>query len=183
MMDMKGAAQTPLRRQEGFTLIEMLATLALTGILLGLSVPALRHFWLTRALEGGADQVVSQLRQLQEDAISQSHPRVFGARFRPNSSEWELIQYDPTGGGSGTPSCTVEGTRTFNTGVQVSSVDFGTAPTDVVTTCALQAGEEVALFYARGTATAGSLTLVQPALAGRTRTVTVTPLTGRVTKS
>ncbi len=77
-----------MRREYGFTLIEVLATLVLMGILLGLSVPALRHFWLARALEGGADQVVSQLRQLQEEAISQSHPQVFGARFRPDSSQW-----------------------------------------------------------------------------------------------
>lgn len=180
-MDLKGVS-LPLRRQDGFTINELLVTLAIVTLVFGLSATALRQFWLTRSLQGAADEVVTQLRQLQEEAISQSHPQVFGAVFRAGSSNWELIEYDPTGGGSGTASCTEEGTRTFE-GPQVSAVDFGTAPSDVATTCSIAGGEEVVLFYARGTATAGSLTLVHPSISGRSRTVTVTPLTGRVTQS
>jgi type II secretion system protein H len=165
-----------MRREQGFTLIEALVVMLLASIVMTLAVQALRHYWLVQSLEQGEGEVISQLRQLQERAVSESHPLVYGARFKLNSSDWSIVRYNP----SATPTaCTLENTLTFATGVKVSAANFDAAPT--ITGCpgAGDSQYKFVFFFARGTATGGQLTLTQPAI-GRTRTITVTPLTGRV---
>lgn len=174
-----------IRRQEGFTLIEILVALGLMAVLLTLSAGAARHFWLVRSLDAGAGATVTQLRGMQAQAAAESHPLVFGARFRAGSSEWGLVRFDPKSPTSSTDDeCRQIGSRIFDAGVVVATVDFS----DVVgltDTCRSQipgaTTDEFALFYPRGTATPGSVALRQPVL-GRTQTVTVTAVTGRVTR-
>ena len=72
----------------------------------------------------------------------------------------------------------------LRTGVEVSAMDFTAAP-GVTSVCASQipgagASDEFALFFARGTATQGSITFTHPSLSGRSVGLTVTPITGRV---
>lgn len=162
----------------------MLFTVALAAILMTLSVSGLREFWLVRSLEGGADGVVTQLRQLQTRVGSESNPIVLGAHFDAGTSNWALVRYDPRPTAAANP-CTVTGTRRFDAGVLVSSVAFAVDPTAsnaCVSKVAGATAEEFVFFYARGSATAGSVTLRHPAL-DRQRTATVSPITGRVTKS
>lgn len=171
-------------KQDGFTLIELLVAMSLAAIMMTLSVFGLREFWFVRSLEGGTDGVVTQLRQLQSRVSSESNPIIFGAHFDVGTPNWTLVRYDPR------PAlladrCSVSGSRSFDAGVVVTSATF-TADTPVSDACtpkvAGASAAEFVFFYARGSATAGSMTLRHPAL-DRQRTVAVSPITGRVTKS
>ncbi|HEX2049137.1 MAG TPA: hypothetical protein VHJ34_00725 [Actinomycetota bacterium] len=177
--------------ERGFTLVDLLVTMAITAALLSLGASAVRHFWLVRTLEGAADDVRSGMRALHEQATSESHPLVYGARFRVGSNEWYLFQYNPNAATASGWSCTDrtprEGTFQFDGGVRLTAASFtlDAAGATIRTRCAsalpgAAASDHYALFYARGDATPGSVTVTQPALAGRTRTVEVLGLTGRV---
>lgn len=175
-----------MRNEKGYTLIEVLVVLALGAILLTLSAGALRNFWFVQSLEGATSEVTTQLRRIQVRTTSESNPLVYGARFRFGSSEWGVVRYDPNGG-----TCTEVETKSLDTGVfsagarisgNTSLTTFST--TNETTTCrtALSApDDQFAFFYARGSATAGQVTVEQPQL-GRIRTVTVAAITGRVTR-
>lgn len=170
-----------MRKEQGFTLIEMMVSLSLVGILVTFSASAGRSYWFNNSLKGAEDQVVSQLRQLQARVFSESHPKVFGARFREGSSEWTLVEYDPEAL-AGTDSCTESSPRVLE-GVTVGSASFAAA-SGITEACATDLGATAAdhfvFFFARGTATAGEVTLVHPQLEGKSLSVTVTPITGRV---
>lgn len=168
-----------VKREQGFTLIEVLVVIGLMAIVFTLSAQALRTYWLNQSLHGSATTVQTQLRQLQAQVESESHPIVYGAWFNPNNSgSWGLLKFDPTAGASGT--CSTTGTRTFDTGVQVSAASF---PSDGGTTlCRTASGvatAQIVFFYARGDSNGGSLTLRQPAL-NKTQVLTVNSVTGRV---
>jgi prepilin-type N-terminal cleavage/methylation domain-containing protein len=166
----------------GFTLVELLVVIAITGILLTLGAAALRTYWLTQALEGSAEQLVSQLRQLQQRTDAESHPVVYGARFRQGTPDWVTVRYDPKSPTTATDDeCTVVGTRQFSDGVNISAASFDPPPGLVLAKCP-NPSEAFVFFYARGTATEGSVTLAHP-ITGRSRTISVLPLTGRVRES
>ena len=175
---------------DGFSLIELLVGIGLVAILVTISAGALRTYWLTQGLVGSRDEIVSQLRASQEQVVSESHPLVFGARFKTGSSTWGLVEYNP-----GTNTC-VELSRTLSTGVVPQSASFTSSPeTDFCRSNLVFAGGSTPVpdrddpatayvwFYARGTATAGSMTFTQPSLPGKSVSLTVTPLTGRVEAS
>ena len=187
--------QKPHRRycrasdEGGFTLIEMLVAMSILALLFTLAAGALRNYWLTQALYGGRDEVISQLRAMQEQVVSENHPLVFGARFELGSGNWGLVEYDPRTG-----ACT-ERPRTFSSSVTPTSATF--LSTTETAACknvlVYEAGAPLAgtpvpnrsassyvWFYARGTATEGTATFTQPLLGDKSLTIRVTPLTGRV---
>lgn len=169
-----------MKSESGFTLVEAMVVMALAAILMTLGAGALRTFWLTQALEGAHDGAMTQLRAQQERVVSESHPLVFGARFRVGSSDWDLVEYDPS-----TNVCSRTRAMKFENGVQVSAASFletGTmAP--ILAECrgdlGVPSSDKFVMFFARGTASSGSLTLTQPSL-GRSRSLSVKPITGRV---
>lgn len=169
-----------MRREDGFTLSELLVACLIMSILLGLGAYSLRRYWQTRALHGGLDEVATELRAEQQKASSESHPWVWGAWFQPGTSRWGVVR-----GNASTGACTVTSRRTLSTGVTVSSASFADVTTPALSaTCAAAAesGSEVVLFFARGTATEGSVGLSHPEVGGGSaRTITVSPITGRVT--
>ena len=178
--------------QRGFTLIEVFAVLGLLAILMTLGAPSLRNYWLTQSLESGVDEAVSQLRRLQARVTSESHPLVYGARFRKGSSSYSLIVYDPRAV-SPSPACRQDGgPRQFNTGVFNAAVRVSTVATAVpdspeATACraalsGVTSDDVFVFFYARGTATAGTIRLEQPALQ-RSRDISIIGLTGRVERT
>jgi prepilin-type N-terminal cleavage/methylation domain-containing protein len=165
-------------RSAGFTLVELLVVITITGILLTLGASALRTYWLTQALEGSAEEMVSQLRQLQQRTDSESHPLVYGVRFEVGSSAWTIIRYDPS---AALNKCNTDGTRTFSDGVYVSAADFDAPPNVNVSNCP-SSSQEFVFFYARGTSTGGSLTLRHD-ITSDTESISVLPLTGRVRRT
>lgn len=185
-------ARTP--SEYGFTLIELLVTMGLVSVVLTLSAFAFRQFWYVQALEGARDEVVSQLRQRQEQAVSESHPLVFAARFNEGTSEWALVEYSPDDPATvaNEQSCIEVETLRFSSGVRLADVAVASSPE--ATWCAgnlLYAGalgggavpgretSEYVMFYPRGTATSATITLNRPTV-NHTRTVEVLPITGRV---
>jgi prepilin-type N-terminal cleavage/methylation domain-containing protein len=174
-----------MHREDGFTLIELLTVMALTAVLLTLGAFAVRHYMFVQALSTSTDSVTTQMRQAQQQAESESHPLVYGVWFVNvgDSTRWGTLQYDPE---KSFP-CTEIGKRRFETGVKVESVSFNVDPvrTSACRTALGSAGvaesasAQIAFFYARGTATPGTLTLEQTNL-DRTEALKVTGITGRV---
>lgn len=173
----------------GFSLIELLAGMALLSILMTIGVFSLRQFWFVRSLEGGKQEMVTQLRQLQQRVGAASAPLVYGARFTVGSGEWDLVEYDTANPGD---PCELirEGTFDkevqFDAGVVVTQADFanyGNTPApnsnNITGDCLGGATGDIAWFFARGTATRGFVTIRQPVL-DRTETICVSGLTGRV---
>lgn len=169
-----------MHREDGFTLVEMLAAMALSAILLTLGASALRTYWHNRSLHGAQEQAVTQLRQLQTRVMSESHPLVYGARFTPGTSSWSTVEYQPAAGGD--PERCTQTPRTFESNVRVASASFSNA-TGVTSFCAAELGvpaSQLVFFFARGTATEGSVALENASLPGRSLGFTVKPMTGRV---
>jgi prepilin-type N-terminal cleavage/methylation domain-containing protein len=168
-------------REEGFSLVELLATMVLLGILLTLSVFPLKTYWMRRALDGSTKQVTAQLRQVQQRAVAESHPLVYGAGFSQGASSYTLLRYDPQ---ATSTKCTKMNTVDLEDGVKVAAgTAFATSLYINPSECPSSAGEQLVFFFARGTATAGTLNLTHEGLAGKsgdTTTIKVTNLTGRV---
>jgi prepilin-type N-terminal cleavage/methylation domain-containing protein len=187
------------RDQSGFTLIEVITASLMILILAGLSYPPIRNYWWRNALEGAADQMVTEMRGLQSRVTAESHPLVYGIRFTSadgmmSDGRWGLVKYDPTGGAGGTPSCNQYATGTFEPGlfgaqVSITSPSFtGGTPSDEQAFCrdAITGADtdEFLFFYARGTATAGTVKIREVHLgAAKDITLTVSSLTGRVDRS
>lgn len=168
-----------MRREDGFTVIELLATCLIIAVVMTLGAYAIRHFSQLRALEGAAHEVVTELRGLQQDAGAQSHPWVTGAYFKNGTNRWGIVRANIKTG-----ACQVSARRTFDDGVNVSGVSFADITTLGLTsncTTAAESGAEVVFFFARGSATAGTVSLAHPKIGSGPRTMTVSPITGQVT--
>lgn len=171
-----------MRRDDGFTLIELLVACLVMSLVLGLGAYSIRRYWQTRALHGSVDQVVSELRAEQQNASTATHPWVYGAWFRAGTPRWGVVRANSVTGG-----CEVLSRRTFSTGVTVATVSFDDVATQNLTSncaTAAEAGSEVVFFFARGTATGGTVALSHPQVAGGVaKTVTVSPVTGKVERA
>jgi prepilin-type N-terminal cleavage/methylation domain-containing protein len=169
-----------VKDQDGFTLVELMVVLALGAVLVGLSASALRNYWFTQALEGSTAQVMSQMRQVQQRTDSESAPLVYGVRFEVGTPNWAVVRYDPKS--ATTPDddeCTQIAAHQFSDGVSISGATFDAPPGAVVLSKCPQSSQVFAMFFARGTATQGTVTL-RHELTERIRTISVLPLTGRV---
>ena len=166
------------RSERGFTLVELLAVMAIGAMLLTLGAGALRQYTRTKALQGARDMTVTSLRNAQQRTSSEGYPRAYGVRFLDDGTRWDVVRYDASTG-----ACTVVESHTLSNGVTIAAAtefpDSAAATACRAASPNASGAYEVALFYARGTATAGSATFL---LAGSTstRTVTVNGATGRV---
>ena len=168
-----------MKKQEGFTLIELLVVISILGILFTLSAYSLRGYWLTQALEGASDDLVSQMRQVQQRTDSESAPLVYGVRLEEGTRNWAVIRYDPKSPSTPTDDeCTQLTTYQFADGVTISAAEFDPPPNVTLSKCP-QPLLDFAMFFARGTATDGTVTLTH-SVTNKTRTINVLPLTGRV---
>lgn len=181
-----------MKREHGFTLVELMVTMALLSVLLTLGVGALRYFWLGQSLTRERDEIFTNLRALQQQVVAESNPLVFGAWFKVTTpstdagvTHWGTFRYNPA-----TPSCTSTGQYRTDGGVLIAAADFaeslaGATVSEVETLCGTQiaaasGATDFVLFLARGTATAGCVTLTQPNRDMEDRSVQVSALTGRV---
>ena len=170
----------------GFTIVELVAVMALGSIMLALGVFTFGHYARVQTLEAGTDEMVAQLRRLQQQVVSEGHPLVHGARFTPGSDTWALVRYNPADG-----TCLVQPrdltSGMFSTDLRISATTFPQTTSPEETACraagtGATSNDRFLFFYSRGTATVGSVTLFQPALA-RSETVSVTGITGRVRRT
>ena len=169
-------------------MIELMVALGLAAILLTLSASAIRNFWLGRALDASVDSTVTQLRQVQGRSVGETHPLTYGLRLRPNSNAYSIVRFNPrVATDPNDDVCEEVGTRTFEDGVVVSSMAFSDGSSAMMTACTTAlpsyvAGDDFVFFYARGSATPGSLTLLH-STSGDSDVISVLPLTGRVIRS
>lgn len=183
-----------MERERGFTLVELMFIMALVAILMTLGAFSIRQFWFQRSLIGAHDQITTQLRVLQAQAVSEGvSTRYYGAWFDPSNAtyrfRWGTVRYDAVAN-----TCTRLGNFVLDAGVEVNQASFddtgsgGIVVTTPITNCRTQLSlpntTDFVFFFSRGTATASSsnLRLNQPRLSGRTEEIRVLGLTGRVEK-
>lgn len=181
-----GTLKTSAKCEAGFTVIELAVVAALTTVLLSLGAVAVRHFWLVRSLQGAEDQVVAQMRQVQQRSMAETYPIIYGLRFEKNTSNWGIVRYN-----AASATCTAVSTLRLGDGV-IFVNDAETDFPDVTTATAAcrnaapsSASYEIVFFYPKGSTNAtsaiGTVKVKQPAL-GTTEKVQVSPLTGKVTR-
>ncbi|MGH2693269.1 MAG: pilus assembly FimT family protein [Actinomycetota bacterium] len=172
------------RAERGFTLVELLVVMAISVALMAIAIGAIRHYWLVRSLEGGTEEIVSEMRAAHARTMAESHPLVYGVRFTVGESRWDLVRFDPRAAPG--DQCTIAGTNDFDADVYVSSGSFESSTSydsDATDVCsAAFPGSVFALFFARGTATAGEVVLRHDGI-DRSEDIDVLGLTGRVQRS
>lgn len=164
-------------RESGFTIIELMVVAVIGAVLLGLGAVALRQFSRAKALESAHTTTVTQLRAVQQRTFTEGYPRAYGVRYLKNGTRWDVVRFDAAAG-----TCTVvESHQLTNSVVVAPTTDF--PDSTAATACrgaapGASADFEVALFYARGSATAGTVTFKLNGTS-KTRSITVNGSTGR----
>lgn len=173
------------KAERGFTVLELVSVMALLSVVLTLGGTGFRHYWLLHSLESAQSDVATQLRQVQARVASESHPYIYGARFTPGSATWSLLKYNQGSDRLSTSddSCATDGSPRTLPGAETvgppSSVFSPAQGVDFSKCGGAHSSDVFVMFYAKGTATGGKLTLRSPAL-GRTREIVVSALTSRV---
>lgn len=165
------------RRQDGFTLVELFAVMALTLLLLGLGATAVRHYWFVQSLDGARSSLVSELRAQQQKAATKSYPYAQGVWFVPTTTRWGTLEYNVK-----TNVCTKTSQRTLDGAVRVSSASFTSLDpsTGVCRTTLNEPAAQIAFFFPGGTATQGTVAVSSSQVGSPPKTLTVSSLTGRV---
>ena len=128
-------------RIQGFTAIEIIITLSLLGILLGMSVSGLSYYQAGRSMDVAQSEIVTQIREAQAMAVATGN--TYRIDFSDPSLKTYQLQYR-----SGSGWVNVRASESLPGGVQFDSAappSFG--------------GGAYLEFYARGTCESGQLTL------------------------
>jgi prepilin-type N-terminal cleavage/methylation domain-containing protein len=150
----------------GFTLIELLVVMVVMGVLMALAIPSWSHYQNKQDYLGSARTVVAELRQVQLQAVAQE--TTYRVDFTVGGRTLTEYRCD-------TSPCTLTKTVTLpGTAAKFSSPSFTTN---------LGAASTSAYFYARGTASDGTVTLTRTNTGGQTYVINIEGLTGRVNYS
>jgi type IV fimbrial biogenesis protein FimT len=146
-MERLPTSTTPARGAEpGFTLIEILVTMVVAGILVAIAVPAFNNFVLNDRDIGQVNSLVGSLNYARSEAVKRASPT--GVTVCPtadgqtctNSTDWSggWVVVDPNNADCTTPPCTLQSipamagsnrlTGTAATGITFSSSGQASAP-------------------------------------------------------
>lgn len=153
-------------RDGGFTLLEILVTISLLGVMMAIAVSAGSSWAKAREQSGTASQVESVLRQTQQRAVTEA--RNLCVRFEETQREYSTY----TGECDNAPVKVAGPIVAANGDVRLTSPSF---------TGRYSTGDGVT-FYARGTASRGSVMVTRTGHS-KVYTVAVEGLTGRVSVS
>ena len=149
----------------GFTLVEVMVTIALAGVLMAMAVSGWSSWARSSAQEGAATEIQGVLRQAQQRAVSEGGATC--VQFSTATDSWTVLR----GGCADTGRSVIEGPVPLDSDqVHLTTAAFstGTGSSAGVT------------FSSRGTATPGTVTVGRDG-SGRIGTIRVDGLTGRVT--
>lgn len=172
----------------GFTLIEMLVTMAISSILIAAAVWALRAYSDSQSEKGTADRMISALRDTAERA--QSEGRVYCVSFDPDGADpsrsvsWSVWEYSCTPWtGTSIQGDTISSSEVGSGAVQgksyISAVSFTAPSTSWFTPTCPASSLGCIYFFPRGIASSGSLTVSRSG-SSKTYDVNVEGLTSRV---
>jgi len=122
------------RPAAGFTMVELLITLVLLGIVMAIAIPSFRGWVDNSNLKAAARTLTSDLAYLREAAITDSSDGTKYCIQFDSSANKAYIKYDPGGAGTLVPLANYPAERTlcdFGSGVQITNVSFGTTPVKV----------------------------------------------------
>lgn len=161
---MRSRALRGQEAQSGVTLLELLAVMALIGIITAMAVPPLRRFELSQRLASATRDAVSMLRHAQGNSVANATT----AKVSVAAGGKSLIEYLKDANGN----YQQVGKVPFPSRVSVTSYSFtartGGASTDMY-------------FFPRGTATPGTMVIALDS--GTAHTITIEGVTGRVAYS
>ena len=82
-----------LRRQDGFTLIELMVALSVMAIIMAIAIPSIATYTAQQEIRGSAQQVVDVLRDARDAAMNEGQPRY--VLFEPGTpGGYEVWRYD-----------------------------------------------------------------------------------------
>jgi prepilin-type N-terminal cleavage/methylation domain-containing protein len=81
----------------GFTVVELLVTVSIVAVLLGLAVPSFRDLFERQRLETVADTIISDLRAARAEAISRGPEDSLMVEFTTASGSWSYTVTDAGG--------------------------------------------------------------------------------------
>ena len=185
----RGVFKTRGQRQPdaGFTLIEMIVTTVVAGILIATATMALNAYTKAQSEKGTANRIVSSLRDAAGRA--QAEGRSYCVSF-DSATAWSVWRYscDSSFAGTSMQGGTIVATKVSSASRQgQASIDLTSAGTGfplvdgygLPTACGTAGAGHCVYFYPRGIGTAGHLNVIRP---GSTKqyVVTVEGLTSRV---
>jgi len=74
-------------RQHGMTLVELMVSLTIIGIVVGLGVPAFRDYLNNSKIRAAGDSITAGLNRARMEAIMRNTPVV----FTPNATGWQIV--------------------------------------------------------------------------------------------
>ena len=160
------------RRDDGFTLIEVLVVMVVMGVLMAIAIPSWSHYQNKQNYLGSAQLVVSEMRRTQLQAVAQE--TTYRVDFATGGRTMSIYRCDIT-----PPSTTCAFTLTKTVTLPGQAATFA-SPTFTKND---GTSSTSAWFYARGTASDGTVTLTRTNTGGKTYVVNIEGLTGRVNYS
>jgi prepilin-type N-terminal cleavage/methylation domain-containing protein len=157
------------RRDEGFTLVELLVTMIIAGVLTAIGMFTFANYLKVSQQRGSAREVVSLFRTASERAISEG--RTYCVDIAADGRSTTMYRYACDGAATSVASGR---TKTQSPKVTLSATVSYPAPTP-----ACPSGDKCVYFYPRGTATPTTVTVLS-SVRSRVYTVTVEGLTARV---
>lgn len=163
-----------LRDERGFTLMELMTTLGVVAVLLGIAIPTIQFQIARQELRSAAREVSQVLRAARDSAVNEQVPRY--VLFDPATDSYQVFRFDGTDW--------VEGRNRVSLRVSFDDGDVTFPSVSDAPVAGASVPENAAYFDTRGRypfGHTGSYEITLRGGLGRSATLTLHPQTGQVT--